>query len=132
MAKQRNLKEKTMEPENTEVETVAATETVESVTDTPQVADAAAPAALEEPKADERYKFVTHPDTGLQVKRKDFIHEMWTVRKMTRGAIAKLLTEITGKKVPYQIVFASTKDIPGGPVREAATAAPATTEAPTA
>jgi len=91
------------------------------------VADAA-PAAVEENKADERFKFVTRPGTTDVVKRKDYILELWTGevtsnnpegKKFDRGAIARHLSEITGKKVPYQIVFAATKKVDGGPPKTA-------------
>lgn len=65
--------------------------------------------------SDERYIVITHPDSGQTVKRKDFIMECWQQKKMSRGAIAKKLSEIQGKKVPYQIVFAATKKVAGGP-----------------
>lgn len=86
---------------------------------------AAAPA---ENKSDERFKFVTRPGTAEQVKRKDYILELWTGKttsnnaegkKWSRGAIAKHLTQITGKTVPYQIVFAATKGTAGGPDKSA-------------
>ena len=72
-----------------------------------------------------------HPDTGLEVKRVDFIRERFakgkakedsngpaypaspppnSEEKSTRGAIAKELSKIQGKKVPYQIVFQATKE----------------------
>lgn len=94
------------EAENHEVEVEAAPVAEAEV--------AAAPAVVEEPKADERYKLIKHPESGELVKRKDFILELWA-KKVSRGDIAKKLTEITGKKVPYQIVFAATKQIAGGP-----------------
>ena len=84
----------------------------------------AAPAVVEEKTADERFKFVTRPGTNEQVKRKDYILELWTGaatsnnpegKKFSRGEIARHLTEITGKKVAYQIVFAATKKVAGGP-----------------
>lgn len=72
--------------------------------------------------ADERFRKVRDPETGEIINRKDFILKCWTVKKMSRGAIAKALTEMNsvenggnGKKIPYQIVFASTKGVPGGP-----------------
>ena len=77
----------------------------------------AAPATVEEPKADERYKMITDPETGEKVKRKDFILKCWREKRMSRGDIAKKLSEITGKKVPYQIVFQGTKGVAGGPVK---------------
>lgn len=64
---------------------------------------------------DERYKKVTHPETGQLVNRKDYILELYQVKKMSRGDIARHLSEITGKKVAYQVVFATTKGKPGGP-----------------
>ena len=90
-------------------------------------ADAAA--APVEATADERFVMIKHDVSGEMVKRKDFILECWQQRKMSRGDIAKKLTEIQGKKVPYQIVFAATKKIAGGPDKVAETpveAAPAT------
>lgn len=95
-------------------------------------------AVVDENKADERFKFVTRPGTTEQVKRKDYILELWTGavtsnnpegKKYSRGDIARHLTEITGKKVAYQIVFAATKKIAGGPVPSEA---PAAGEAPAA
>lgn len=71
---------------------------------------------------DDRFKKIIHPETGKEVNRKDYIIELWQVKKWSRGQIAKHLTELRsvanggdGKKVPYQIVFATTKKIPGGP-----------------
>jgi hypothetical protein len=72
-----------------------------------------------EVKSDGRFKLVTNPVTGEQVKRIDYIRELWKAGTHTRSAIAKHLTEISGETVPYQIVFAATKGIPGGPVAEA-------------
>jgi hypothetical protein len=74
------------------------------------------------------------------VKRIDYIRALWkgdataTPPKppMSRGDIARHLTEITGKKVQYQIVNAAVKSIPGGPPKVAAAeAAPATPPAET-
>jgi hypothetical protein len=100
---------------------------VENV-ETPVDASAAPAAPAEAASApDERFVMIKHDKTGEQVKRKDFILECWQQRKMGRGDIAKLLTQLQGKKVPYQIVFAATKKIPGGPDKVAE--APATGEA---
>ena len=67
-------------------------------------------------EADERFKKITHPETGEVVNRKDYIMECWQKKKMSRGQIAKHLSEITGKKVIYQVVFAVIKKgTPGGP-----------------
>lgn len=91
-------------------------------------AAAAAPAGDAATASDERYKMVTPPATknpdgtetpSAPVKRVDYIRDLWA-RKMSRGDIARHLTQITGKKVPYQIVFAATKGIQGGPDKSAA------------
>ncbi len=75
--------------------------------------------------ADDRFKKIKHPETGAEVNRKDYILDLWVNRKMSRGAIAKHLTELTGKKVAYQIVFATTKGKAGGPDKPVEGAAPA-------
>lgn len=93
------------------IDDVVATDVVSTET---TVAEAAA-ATPEEPKSDERYKLVTLKD-GSVVKRKDYILDRWVNGKKSRGEIAKELTELTGKKVAYQIVFAGTKGVKGGPV----------------
>lgn len=84
--------------------------------------------------ADDRFKKVTTP-SGRELNRKDYILELWTGavtsdnaegKKWSRGQIAKHLSEITGKAVKYQIVFATTKGKAGGPDKPAeAAAAPA-------
>jgi hypothetical protein len=61
---------------------------------------------------------------GTQVKRIDLIRELWQNNKMGRGPIAKECTRLQGlqgntKKVTYQIVFAATKDLEGGPAKPA-------------
>lgn len=98
-------------------------------------APSTAPAAVPEAKGDDRFIILSVPDTEgntHQVKRKEFILALWqgTVTpynpdgtKFSRGDIARKLTTLQGKTVPYQIVFGATKDIPGGP------AAPAKPEA---
>lgn len=100
-------------------------------------------ASVPEVKADERFKMIVRPGSNPpeQVKRIDYIRELWTGKvtssnpegkKYSRGAIAKHLTEITGKKVQYQIVFAATKGVAGGPPKEdAAPGVPATGETTT-
>lgn len=123
----KNREEQIMNTENTEnavdpttVTPADAVDQVTEVTETPAV-----PATPEEPKVDERYKMVTLKD-GTVMKRKDFILQRWTVDKKSRGDIAKELTELTGKKIPYQIVFAGTKGVKGGPDKAPETpAAPA-------
>jgi hypothetical protein len=62
-----------------------------------------------------RYVMIADPETGEQVKRVDWIRKVFQQEGGPfygdRGAIAKKLTEMQGKKVPYQIVFAATKDL---------------------
>jgi hypothetical protein len=78
---------------------------------------------------DERYKVVKVD--GKTWKRADYIRHCWVDRKMSRGAIAKHLTELNstdnggdGKKIPYQTVFAVIKKgTPGGPDKPAESAA---------
>lgn len=53
---------------------------------------------------------------GESVSRVEYIRSRWTAGA-TRSEIAKELTELQGKTVPYQIVFAGTKGISGGPVK---------------
>jgi hypothetical protein len=77
---------------------------------------------------DERYRKVTLDEAGSQfaygdpsksgvtVNRIDFIRNAWAVGRKSRGAIAKELTRLTGKKVTYQIIFSATRGAPGGPV----------------
>lgn len=79
------------------------------------------------PAADERFKMVRHAETGEMVKRKDYILYLFQQKKWGRGQIAKHLSEITGKPVKYQIVFAATKGLKGGPDKPEA--APAATQA---
>ena len=64
-----------------------------------------------EPKVDKRHIFVTHPTTGEQVKRVDYIREC-AQSGMSRSAITKHIQEITGdENFRYQIVFQATKDM---------------------
>jgi len=66
---------------------------------------------------------------GSTIARKDYILKRWGQRVIGRGGIAKELTRLQGKEVPYQIVFQATGKVPGGP---APTEAPAPTPAPAA
>lgn len=73
-----------------------------------------------EAKVDKRGIWIEHPEYtgGENVKRADWIREVYQDEANeqfygNRGAIAKALTEMQGKDVPYQIVFAATKDIKG-------------------
>ena len=69
----------------------------------------------ETPKTDNRHIRIVDPVTGEEVKRVDWIRTVYQDAESeyfgNRGAIAKKLTELQGKKVPYQIVFAATKDL---------------------
>lgn len=51
---------------------------------------------------------------GEEVSRVDYIRNRW-IAGATRGTIAKELTELQGKHVSYQIVFAATKGIENAP-----------------
>jgi hypothetical protein len=95
-------------------------------TQAPASTTAAAPTA-----PDERYRKVVvdaegstfayndSSKSGVTVNRIDFIRAAWQIGRKARGAIAKELTRLTGKKVTYQIVFSATKGQPGGPVAPA-------------
>jgi|GEM_PF-6206561 len=61
---------------------------------------------------------LTHPETGEEVRRLDYIRELWVTGEYTRGEIARHLSEISNKPVAYQIVFQATKGLAGGPVRQ--------------
>jgi hypothetical protein len=53
-------------------------------------------------------------EEGTSISRADYIRKRFVEDKVNRGPIAKELTELQGKDVPYQIVFASTKGLAGG------------------
>jgi hypothetical protein len=55
--------------------------------------------------------YVTDPETGENIKRNDFIRKRADAGT-PRGQIAKELSELQGKTIPYQIVFAATKNHP--------------------
>jgi hypothetical protein len=90
-------------------------------------AGADASAAAVEATPDERYRKLTLDDVGstfafgntskegVTVNRIDFIRSAWQVQRKSRSEITRELTRLSGKKVTYQIVFAATKGIPGGP-----------------
>jgi len=48
-------------------------------------------------------------------RRIDYIKRRYCEDKASRSTIAKELTELQGKPVPYQIVFQATKGLEGGP-----------------
>lgn len=74
--------------------------------------------AAAEPKAP-RGIILTLED-GSTCSRAEYIRKRWVDDKAGRGVIAKELTKLQGKEVPYQIVFQATsalakKGITGGP-----------------
>jgi hypothetical protein len=93
----------------------------------PATETAAAPAAAASAVPDERYRKLVLDDAGAtfaygdaskagqSVNRIDYIRSAWTVMKQGRGAIAKEVSRLAGKKVTYQIVFSATKGVAGGP-----------------
>ena len=105
----------------------AQTEAVTAATATPAAAEV----------SDDRYKKLTLDATGstfaygddskagVVINRIDFIRAAWQVTKKSRGDIARELTRLAGKKVTYQIVFAATKALPGGPAKAEPAPAPA-------
>lgn len=62
---------------------------------------------------------------GQEVARKDYILKRFSVDGVDRGPIAKELTRLESRNVPYQIVFQATKGISKGKPA----VAPAETEA---
>jgi len=75
--------------------------------------------------SDDRYVTLTTDGqygttSGATVKRIDLIRALWQQQKMSRGAIAKYLSQLKGQKIPYQIVFSGTKGLAGGPDKVAA------------
>ena len=61
-------------------------------------------------------------------RRIDYIRRRYYEEKATRSEIAKELTEMCGKTVPYQIVFAATKEKLGEPMAEGGEGGEATAE----
>lgn len=75
-----------------------------------------------EVKVDKRSKMIITPD-GEEVKRTDYIRSLWAAGEMTRGEIRDHLknecsAENGENEVAYQIVFAATKNLEGGPSEE--------------
>lgn len=54
-------------------------------------------------------------EAGEQVKRLDYIRERWATKTVTRAQIKEEVSKLGGKEIAYQIVFAATKGIEGGP-----------------
>ena len=69
----------------------------------------------EESTAGRPHVMIEDPATDETVRRVDWIRNVFQAEGGefygNRGKIAKKLTEIQGKYVPYQIVFAATKDL---------------------
>ena len=90
------------------------------------------------PGTDDRYKKLAVDDAGSSfaygdssksgqtVNRVDFIRSAWVGQRQARGAIAKEVSRLQGKKVTYQIIFAATKGVAGGPPAAAPIAPTAT------
>lgn len=107
MARKQKAQEDTMSEETTNVET-------------------AAPAEAAAPKEDKRSKLITVPDGEggtRQVKRTEYIRELWASGNYDRSAIRDHLrddctSEDGSHDVKYQIVNAAVKDQDGGPNAE--------------
>lgn len=56
------------------------------------------------------YAEISGFEDGKEVTRQEYITKRWTVDGADRGTIARELTDLEGKKVPYQIVFQGTKN----------------------
>lgn len=56
---------------------------------------------------------------GKEVRRVDYIRDLWASGKLTRGEIRKKLKEEHNHEVPYQIIFQATKGKEGGPAPKA-------------
>jgi hypothetical protein len=68
----------------------------------------------------ERVKItVNDPESGQPIGRQELIKRLWTEDKLSRSEITSVLNDATvnttGKKIPYQIVFAALKGVAGGP-----------------
>jgi hypothetical protein len=77
-------------------------------------------AAKPEGEATERQKImVNDPENGQPIARQDLIKRLWANEKLSRSQITAVLNDpkvnTSGKKIPYQIVFAATKGVAGGP-----------------
>ena len=72
--------------------------------------------------SDDRYKMLNDA-SGKPVRRSEYIKKLWQEDKMSRSDITKhingLLEAQGQKKIKYQIVFAATKKLPGGPDKPA-------------
>lgn len=81
------------------------------------------------------YSSISGFEDGKEVTRQEYITKRWTQDGVDRGQIAKELTDLEGKKVPYQIVFQGTKgktqagkEAPAAAPVEGSSEAPVSTE----
>lgn len=117
MAKNRNRSE---EAETSETTTTEAQMSESNQATEGQTTDVSQMAGLG--GADDRFAYVTDPETKQKVRRSDYIRKCWVQKKMSRGQIAKHLTALAqqenpqAKKVTYQTVFSVIKKgTAGGP-----------------
>lgn len=94
----------------------------ENKADEPKVEAQKGPTLVKKPEAEQAEKapsvgraiVIKDPDSGDDIKRVDWIRRVFQDAESeyycSRSKIAAKLTEIQGKPVPYQIVFAATKD----------------------
>ena len=107
--------------ENTDVN--ESTENTEANTEANTGAGVEAAPAAEAPKVDKRHKKITvinEDGSTREVNRTDYIRELWAAGSMTRGEIRDHLknecsADDGANDIAYQIVFAATKDLAGGP-----------------
>jgi hypothetical protein len=123
----------TEQAEQTQGEAVTGTTETASTPVGTATAGAGATTAAEA-KTDNRHKLVTlNEDTapkfggpvGQAVKRAEYIRKRWRDDHIDRGSIKKEINSM-GDNSTYQIIFAATKKIPGGPQKTAAGAEQAT------
>lgn len=118
---EQNTSENTQAPASTNVGSVG-------VPDQPPASEGGASGVT-----DERHKLVLLDENygeknGTRVKRVDFIRDAYCNKRWSRGAIAKEINRLNKKEDPnakdvkYQIVFAATKELVGGPVKSEAPA----------
>lgn len=59
---------------------------------------------------------------GEQVARTDYIRKRWA-EGAARGVIRKEVSKLQGKEIAFQIIYAATKGVEGGPAKEEAESA---------
>lgn len=117
----RNPRNRGQQEEATPVEVEASAPAAASQETTTMNDTTTAPVAAPAPN-DERYRMV--PDKALKgdgsmVKRSDYMKALYVEKKWSRGQIRKHISEITGKDIKFQIVYAATKGLKGGPDKPA-------------